>query len=110
MSALPVTSDRRIWIVERRTVPNTNAAVIRELGATDILDAGTAARMAEAAGFRNVLSHRYGDAIDDEDVYNFLTGSYRCSTRISAKRAHSGGVRRGSPRCTAAYLYIGQNV
>ena len=28
--------------------------------------------MAQAAGFRNVLSHRYGDEIDDEDVYNFL--------------------------------------
>jgi uncharacterized protein YutE (UPF0331/DUF86 family) len=53
-------------------VPETNAAVFHELGETGVLDTKTARRMAQAAGFRNVLSHRYGNEIDDEDVYNVL--------------------------------------
>lgn len=53
-------------------VPSTNAAVFRELGARGILDDDTALGMAQAAGFRNILSHRYGNDIDDEDVYNVL--------------------------------------
>lgn len=53
-------------------VPETNAAVFRELGACGVLDEATAERMAEAAGFRNVLSHTYGNEIDDRDVYNVL--------------------------------------
>jgi uncharacterized protein YutE (UPF0331/DUF86 family) len=28
--------------------------------------------MGRAAGFRNVLAHRYGNEIDDEDVFNVL--------------------------------------
>lgn len=28
--------------------------------------------MAQAAGFRNILSHQYGNEINDRDVYNFL--------------------------------------
>lgn len=54
------------------TDAETNADVFRRLGEHDVLDGETARRMAMAAGFRNVLSHRYGDGIDDEDVYNFL--------------------------------------
>lgn len=55
-------------------VPETNATVFRTLGRTEILSEELAARMARAAGFRNVLSHQYGDKIDDRDVYNFLQG------------------------------------
>lgn len=53
-------------------VPDTNAQVFRELGDCGVLDADTATSMAQAAGFRNVLSHRYGTDIDHRDVYNFL--------------------------------------
>lgn len=53
-------------------VPETNAAVFRELGEQGVLDDGLAGRMAEAAAFRNVLAHRYGNEVDDEDVYNVL--------------------------------------
>jgi len=58
--------------IEGASVPEENAAVFRRLGSLTVLDADTARRMAEAAGFRNILSHRYGDAINDRDVYNFL--------------------------------------
>lgn len=54
------------------SVPGTNAQVFHELERTDVLDGETAGRMAQAAGFRNVLSHQYGNAIDDEDVFNVL--------------------------------------
>lgn len=53
-------------------VPETNAGVFHGLGNRSIIDAEIAERMAQAAGFRNVLSHRYGNEIDDRDVYNFL--------------------------------------
>lgn len=53
-------------------IPETNAAVFRSLGQRGLLDDELAARMAEAAGFRNVLAHRYGNQVDDEDVFNVL--------------------------------------
>lgn len=54
------------------TVPETNAQVFHELARMNVLDTDTAQRMAQAAGFRNILSHQYGTDIDDEDVYNVL--------------------------------------
>jgi uncharacterized protein YutE (UPF0331/DUF86 family) len=54
------------------TVPETNAAIFRELGRRAILEDDLARRMGEAAGFRNILAHRYGNEIDDEDVFNVL--------------------------------------
>lgn len=53
-------------------IPHTNTQVFHELGTQGVLDTKTARKMAQAAGFRNVLSHQYGNEIDDEDVYNFL--------------------------------------
>jgi uncharacterized protein YutE (UPF0331/DUF86 family) len=53
-------------------IPETNAAVFRALGDEDVLTDDLAARMAQAAGFRNVLTHQYGNEIDDRDVYNVL--------------------------------------
>ena len=54
------------------TVPETNADVFRHLAAKGVLDESCGRRMAEAAGFRNVLAHQYGTDINDEDVFNFL--------------------------------------
>lgn len=53
-------------------IPETNAAVFRSLGQYGLLTDELADRMAEAAGFRNVLAHRYGNQVDDEDVFNVL--------------------------------------
>lgn len=58
--------------VDSESAPSTNAQVFHELGKQNVLDSRTAQRMAEAAGFRNILLHQYGNEIDDEDVYNFL--------------------------------------
>jgi uncharacterized protein YutE (UPF0331/DUF86 family) len=57
---------------EDADVPETNARVFCDLGTRSIIDQEIAERMALAAGFRNILSHRYGNEINDRDVYNFL--------------------------------------
>lgn len=53
-------------------VPGANADIFRELGDRGVLDAETASSMAQAPGFRHVLSHQYGNEINDRDVYNVL--------------------------------------
>ena len=53
-------------------VPDTNAAVFRELAFSGTFTDETADRMARAAGLRNVLSHQYGTDINDRDVFNSL--------------------------------------
>ncbi|SNZ11683.1 Uncharacterized conserved protein YutE, UPF0331/DUF86 family [Natronoarchaeum philippinense] len=63
-------------------VPPTNAAAFRLLGDRAILDDDTATGMAQAAGFRNVLAHQYGDEIDDEDCTTSCNPSFRCSSSI----------------------------
>jgi len=50
-------------------VPEQNAAKFTLLTDYDVLSPETADRMKEAAGFRNVLAHNYGEDIDDELVY-----------------------------------------
>lgn len=52
--------------------PETSAAVFRTLGDEGVLTDEVAARLAQAAGFRNLLTHQYGNEIDDRDVYNVL--------------------------------------
>lgn len=69
-----------------QNVPSTNAAVFRELGNEEVLDASTAERMAQAAGFRNILSHRYGNEIDTETSITFFKPISR-SSRVSSSRS-----------------------
>jgi len=59
--------------------PDSNAAVMRQLAETDVLSAETAEEMAQAAMFRNVLAHEYGDVLDQDIVYDALQdlGRYR---------------------------------
>lgn len=67
------------------SVPDENAAVFRELQARGILDDETARQMADAAGFRNVLAHRYGADIDDETVFDVLHDGLDVYTRYLAE-------------------------
>ncbi|WP_258560455.1 type VII toxin-antitoxin system HepT family RNase toxin [Halorhabdus salina] len=59
--------------------PGSNAATMRRLGEIDVLTDETAESMAEAAMFRNVLAHEYGDVLDQDVVYDALQdlGRYR---------------------------------
>jgi uncharacterized protein YutE (UPF0331/DUF86 family) len=59
--------------------PDSNAAVMERLATVDVLSEETASEMAQAAMFRNVLAHEYGDVLDQEIVYEALQdlGRYR---------------------------------
>jgi uncharacterized protein YutE (UPF0331/DUF86 family) len=72
---------------ESKTVPDTNTAVFERLREIDVLDEDTASRIGRAAGFRNVLAHRYGNEIDDEDVFNVL------QTELPVFRSFLGELR-----------------
>lgn len=52
--------------------PDSNAAVMRRLSDVDALSETTADDMAQAAMFRNVLAHEYGDVLDQDVVYDAL--------------------------------------
>lgn len=59
-------------VASSREMPERNADRFRLLEEMDIVSQETAIAMAEAAGFRHVLAHTYGAAIDDELVYRHL--------------------------------------
>jgi uncharacterized protein YutE (UPF0331/DUF86 family) len=52
--------------------PDTYADRFSALEKEDVLSPETSDRMRSAAGFRNVLTHQYGDDIDDALVYEHL--------------------------------------
>jgi uncharacterized protein YutE (UPF0331/DUF86 family) len=52
--------------------PNANPAAMRRLHELGVLSNSTAAAMEQAALFRNVLAHEYGDVLDQEIVYEAL--------------------------------------
>jgi len=53
-------------------IPETNAGRFGTLEEHDVLSGETSERMQKAAGFRNVLTHQYGDDINDTEVYRHL--------------------------------------
>lgn len=59
-----------IVVAEGWGVPETNADAIRELAARGVIESTLAQSLARAAGFRNVLVHRYVDVDDDAVVAN----------------------------------------
>lgn len=61
---------RMVLEARDRELPETNPAVFRTLGEAGVLTDDIATRMAQSAGFRNVLTHQYGNEVDDRDVYN----------------------------------------
>lgn len=57
---------------ERGTPATSNPAAMVALDELGVFDRVTTAEMVQAARFRNVLAHTYGDAIDHDDVYAAL--------------------------------------
>lgn len=57
---------------ERGTPAESNPAAMVALNELGVFDSVTTAEMVQAARFRNVLAHTYGDAIDHDDVYAAL--------------------------------------
>ncbi len=63
---------KTIILHEQGTAPESNPAAIVELDAEGVFEQTTPTEMVQAARFRNVLAHTYGDAIDHDDVYDAL--------------------------------------
>jgi uncharacterized protein YutE (UPF0331/DUF86 family) len=60
-----------LWTTNADT-PDTYADRFSALEEEGVLSPETSGRMRSAAGFRNVLTHQYGDDIDDALVYEHL--------------------------------------
>jgi uncharacterized protein YutE (UPF0331/DUF86 family) len=67
---------------DRGQPPTSNPDAMRALGELGILSPPTAEEMAQAARFRNVLSHTYGQIIDHDVVYNALQDLERYRTFV----------------------------
>jgi uncharacterized protein YutE (UPF0331/DUF86 family) len=73
---------------EHGSQPESNPASMIALGEAGALTEATAREMAEAARFRNVLAHTYGDAIDHDEVYDALQDLDRYHDFLVAIRSH----------------------
>lgn len=83
-----VLSDRGV------SVPDSNAGVFRALGERGVLDETVTGRMVRAAKFRNVLAHRYGPDIDDDDCTVRSVTISTCSRPTSVTFEYSSTTSR----------------
>jgi len=65
---------------------------MEKLGEHGILTESTATDMAEAALFRNVLAHEYGDVLDHDSVYDGLQDLRRYRDFLVEVRAYLDDV------------------
>lgn len=73
---------------EHGTPPESNPAAMVALGDAGVLDRASTAKMVQAARFRNVLAHTYGDAIGHDDVYAALQDLERYRKFLHDVRAY----------------------
>lgn len=73
---------------ERGEPPASNPKSMRVLAEVGVLSTETAEQMAQAARFRNVLSHTYGQIIDHDVVYNALQDLERYRTFVVETREY----------------------
>lgn len=79
---------RTIVADERGTPPDSNPAAMVGLDEAGVLDRASRAELVQAARFRNVLAHTYGDAIEHDDVYAALQDLERYRAFLHDIRAH----------------------
>ena len=84
------------WLADEGwEVPETYAEVFRVLAERNVLDHDLAARMAEAAGLRNLIAHRYG-ALDWTRIHDIASHHIEDLLRfcdVLADAAGDGGDR-----------------
>ena len=84
------------WLADEGwEVPETYAEVFRVLAERNVLDHDLAARMAEAAGLRNLIAHRYG-ALDWTRIHDIASHHIEDLLRfcdVLAEAAGDGGDR-----------------
>ena len=79
---------RTLLAHEREGQPDSNPAVMVALGKVGVLDDTTTEKLTQAARFRNVLAHTYGDAVDNDDVYDALQNLDRYRDFLLAVREY----------------------
>lgn len=72
--------------------PSSYSKAMERLGTKEILTDETSTEMAQAAQFRNVLAHEYGDVIDDDLVFEALHDLERYRTFLHEIRAYFDDV------------------
>jgi uncharacterized protein YutE (UPF0331/DUF86 family) len=72
--------------------PASNPASMQTLGEIGILSDTTTEQMTEAARFRNVLAHTYGEIIDHDIVYNALQDLDRYQTFVAEVREYLDSI------------------
>jgi len=77
---------------ERGEPPSSNPKSMRLLADTGVLSGETTEQMAQAARFRNVLSHTYGQITDDGVVYNSLQDLERYRTFVVEIREYLDSI------------------
>ncbi|WP_436911216.1 type VII toxin-antitoxin system HepT family RNase toxin [Halosimplex marinum] len=77
---------------ERGEPPESNPATMRALAEEGIVPPEVAEEMAETARFRNVLAHTYGDAIDDDVVYDALNDLERYRSFLVEVRKYLNSI------------------
>jgi len=77
---------------ERGEHPESNPAAMVAQGEVGVLADATTRRMAEAARFRNVLAHTYGNAVDHDDVYDALQNLDRYRDFLLEVRDHLDAI------------------
>lgn len=83
---------KTVAVHEQGVRPESNPAAMMALGEVGILDETTTQKMAEAARFRNVLAHTYGDAVDHEAVYDALGDLERYRDFLIAVRTYLSAI------------------
>ncbi len=58
--------------IEQDTVPDRRKAVVTELEPVGVIDTELGEKLRAAVGFRDVLAHTYGLAVNDDIVYDAL--------------------------------------
>lgn len=88
-----------VLLHERGRPAESNPSAMQSLGDLGVLDDGTAAAMARAARFRNVLAHTYGDVLDEDVIYDALQDLERYRSYLEqAVRTSNRPVRSMSNR------------
>jgi len=77
---------------ERGAPPESNPETMRRLEEIGVLSEELADEMIATARFRNVLAHTYGDAIDDDVVYDALDDLERYRSFLIAVRQYLDSI------------------
>ena len=83
---------RTIITHERGSPPESNPKTMRTLGEIDVISEDLAIEMEDAARFRNVLAHTYGESINHDIVFSALQDLKRYRQFVVAVREYLDAI------------------